>query len=645
MTVVDEIKSRLDIVEVINAYVPLKKAGRHYKGLCPFHSEKTPSFVVFPENQSWHCFGACGTGGDVFSFIMQKEKLDFGEALHLLAQRAGVALTAQGEEASPAEQHRGVLRQVVAAAAHFYHNLLRTHPQGQVARGYLDRRGFNEEIIARFQLGYAPNEWSVLRDTLLAQGYTVDILLDAGLLSHNEDRGTTYDRFRHRLMIPINDVQGRVIGFGARALDDSLPKYLNSPQTSLFDKGSILYGLDQARRAIRDADRVIIVEGYMDVLAAHQYGVANVVASMGTALTETQLRALKRYTSQFVLALDADTAGSHATIRGIQLARQALERDLVPVPTASGLVRQESRLGVDVRVMTLPAGLDPDDLIRRDVDQWHARVMAAAPLVDFLFDTVAQAQDLTTAKGKAAAVRELVPLIQEVADPVARAHYVQRLARLTRVDERTVQRELDRQAALASTPAPTSGPGVPGATGPRASGVVPPVTPGNGASQRPGMAEHILRTVLVQASLLDQADVALRELGCEPLHETDFARGEQRALLTLLRRQQAQGESWEWISLQEDVSPVLRSYLATLATASAIPAVPREEAGYDLVNTILRLRQTNIQARLQELRHLQDEAHGTDTEAGSSYRQIVQSSTQELGRLQAILRRRARYIH
>lgn len=639
MTVVDEIKSRLDIVEVITTYVPLKKAGRHYKGLCPFHAEKTPSFVVFPENQSWHCFGACGTGGDLFSFIMQKEKLDFGEALQLLAQRAGVALTPQGEEISPVEQHRDKLRQALAAATFYFHDLLRTSPPGQVARDYLARRGISEEIITRFHLGYAANEWNALRDTLLAQGYPVDLLLDAGLLSRHEERGTIYDRFRHRLMIPINDVQGRVIGFGARALDDSLPKYLNSPQTSLFDKSAVLYGLDQARRAIRDANQVIIVEGYMDVLAAQQHSVTNVVASMGTALTETQLRTLRRYTNQFVLALDADAAGSHATIRGIQLARQALERELVPVPTASGMVRQESRLGVDVRVMTLPAGLDPDDLIRRDVAQWQALVSAAKPLVDFLFDTVAHAQDLDTARGKATAVRELVPLIQEVADPVERTHYVQRLARLARIDERTVQREIDRQAALVSSPAPAAGGRSPAATETVTAVAI------SAANQRPGMAEYILRTVLAQAALLTQSDSTLRELGFEPLRETDFARGEQRALLGLLRSQQVMGESWEWTALHEDAPPFLKAYLSTLATIPSIPLMPGDEASYDLVNTILRLRQSNIQTRLQELRHLQDEARSAEPEVGSAYRQIVQSSTRELGRLQTVLRQRARYLH
>ena len=342
------------------------------------------------------------------------------------------------------------MRQVLQTAAAYFHNLLLTAPAAQIARDYVGRRGLNSDTLARFQLGYALDDWEALKRTLLAQGYTTDHLLAAGLLIHNEERGSIYDRFRHRLIIPIRDVQGRVIGFGARAFDDIPPKYLNSPQTVVFDKGHVLYGLDQARRAIRDAGHVVIVEGYMDVLAAHQYGASNVVASMGTALTETQLRQLRRYTNEFVLALDADDAGSQATIRGVALARQALEKETVPVPTASGAVRQEARLAVNVRVMTLPQGFDPDDLIRQDVAQWHALVKAAAPLVDFLFGVAVQENDLNTAKGKATVVRELVPLIQELANPIERAHYVQRLARLTQVDERTIQREIERQAAASA---------------------------------------------------------------------------------------------------------------------------------------------------------------------------------------------------
>ena len=640
MSVVDDIKGRLDIVDVISTYVPLKKAGRNFKGLCPFHTEKTPSFVVFPDNQSWHCFGSCGTGGDLFSFIMQKEKLDFGEALQVLAQRAGIEVTARGEEVSPEEQNREQVRQVLKSAAAYFHSLLLAAPAAQMARDYVERRGLNDDTISRFQLGYALNDWEALKRTFLAQGYTTDHLLAAGLLIHNEERGSTYDRFRQRLMIPICDVQGRVIGFGARAFDDTPPKYLNSPQTAVFDKGHVLYGLDQARRAIRDAGHVVIVEGYMDVLAAHQAGERYVVASMGTALTETQLRQLKRYTNEFILALDADDAGSHATIRGVHLARQALEKETVAVPTASGVVRQEARLAVNVRVMTLPQGFDPDDLIRRDVSQWHARVKAAAPLVDFLFGVVVQENDLNSAKGKATVVRELVPLIQELADPIERTHYVQRLARLTQVDERTIQREIERQAATSNLsvnaerqvrmgrPARNAQTAPPGAS-----------KPGE------GMAGYVLQQMLLQPRLLGETDRQLQELGFEPLHEADFGRSEQRTLLQVLTDLQARGEIWQLPTLADDVPPFLQTYLADLVRGlQARPSLALDQAVHDLVNAVLRLRQANLQLRLQELRHLQADDRGglAETNANENdYRGLVETHRQELGKLQVALSRRS----
>jgi len=596
--------------------------------------------VVFPDNQSWHCFGSCGTGGDLFSFIMQKEKLDFGEALQVLAQRGGIELTARGEEISPEEQAREQARQVLQTAAAYFHNLLLSSPAAQMARDYVRRRGLDGDTISRFQLGYALNDWEALKRAFLAQGYTTDHLLAAGLLIHNEERGSTYDRFRQRLMIPICDVQGRVIGFGARAFDDTPPKYLNSPQTVVFDKGRVLYGLDQARRAIRDTGHVVIVEGYMDVLAAHQAGERNVVASMGTALTETQLRQLKRYTNEFILALDADDAGSHATIRGVHLARQALEKESVAVPTASGMVRQEARLAVNVRVMTLPQGFDPDDLIRHDVHQWHALVNAAAPLVDFLFGVVVQENDLSTAKGKATVVRELVPLIQELADPIERTHYVQRLARLTQVDERTIQREIERQAAAskwavgADRQARVSRPaaGAPGA----------PVS-----APRPGegMAGYVLQQVLQQPRLLGEADRQLRSLGFEPLRDADFGRSEQRTLLQVLTDLQGRGESWQLPALAEDVPPFLQTYLADLVRGLPTrPSLALDQAAHDLVNAVLRLRQVNLQQRLQELRYLQATDGSGPDEPNSSendYRLLVETQRQELGKVQMALSRRS----
>lgn len=642
MSVVDDIKGRLDIVDVISAYVPLKKAGRNFKGLCPFHTEKTPSFVVFPDNQSWHCFGSCGTGGDLFSFVMKKEKLDFGEALQVLAQRAGVELTARGEEASPEEQNRERVRQVLQAAAAYFHSLLLNAPAGQIARDYVNRRGLNSDTLTRFQLGYALNDWDALKRTLLAQGYTTELLLAAGLLIHNEERGTVYDRFRHRLIIPIRDAQGRIIGFGARAFDDTPPKYLNSPQTVVFDKGHVLYGLDQARRAIRDAGHVVIVEGYMDVLAAHQAGASNVVASMGTALTETQLRQLRRYTNEFILALDADDAGSQATIRGVYLARQALEKEVVPVPTASGAVRQEARLAVNVRVMTLPQGFDPDDLIRQDVDQWRALVKAAAPLVDFLFGVAMQENDLNTAKGKATVVRELAPLIQELADPIERTHYVQRLARLTQVDERTIQREIERQAA-----ASTAGDHVerqarrnnPTRQAPPASPASSVLKPGD------GLVSYVLQQVMLQPHLLPETNRQLVELGFRPLEESDFGRSEQRTLLQVLNDLLSRGEMWQSQTLQEDVPPFLRAYLSDLAAGmQARPTMTLDQAAFDLINVVLRLRQSNLQQRLQELRHLQADERGTLAETSDgerTYRSLVDAHRRDLGKLQVVLSRRS----
>ena len=335
MSVVDEVKERLDIVEVISQYVPLKKAGRSYKGLCPFHNEKTPSFVVFPENQSWHCFGSCSTGGDVFSFVMKRENLDFGEALATLAARAGVELQPRTATASADEQKVERLRQIVADAAAYFNYLLNRAPEAVIARDTLERRGFTQQTWENWQLGYSLDSWDALKDRLVGKGYTLAEIEAAGMVIQRDDGSGYYDRFRGRLMIPIRDVQSRTIGFGARVLREEpgrpQPKYINSPQTPLFDKSNVLYGLDMAKKAIRDADLAVIVEGYMDVLMSHQVGVANVVAGMGTALTESQMRQLKRYSNNLTLALDPDAAGDHATIRGLEAARQAMEREWQPV--------------------------------------------------------------------------------------------------------------------------------------------------------------------------------------------------------------------------------------------------------------------------------------------------------------------------
>jgi len=365
MSVIDEVKSRLDIVEVISAYIPLQKAGRNYKALCPFHSEKTPSFVVFPESERWHCFGACGEGGDIFTFVMKREGWDFRTALEELARRAGVELRPRTPAQKQAEEEADRLRELLAAAARYYHHLLLHALEAEAVRDYVAKRGLSDETVEQFSLGYSLPGWDNARAYLTEQGYTVDEIIKVGMLVQKADTGSTYDRFRDRLMIPIRDVKGHVIGFGARTLDpEGVPKYLNSPQTAFFDKSHTLFGLDMARRAIRDEDRAVIVEGYMDVMQAHQAGFSNVVAQMGTALTEAQLRQLQRYTKRLVLALDPDAAGINATLRGVEVAQETLEQEWEPVFDPRGLVGYEGRLGAEIRVLRLPRGQDPDDLIR-----------------------------------------------------------------------------------------------------------------------------------------------------------------------------------------------------------------------------------------------------------------------------------------
>ncbi len=435
MSVIDEIKQRLDIVDVVSDYVTLQKAGRNFKALCPFHTEKTASFFVFPERQSWHCFGSCGTGGDIFSFMMKKEGINFSEALKILADRAGVTLvTRQKERAEDREAER--LYQMNEAAARYYHYLLLNAKPAEVARRYLNERGISKETIDSFELGFSPDSWDALRQHLISRDYKGDELVTAGLVVE-KDGEASYDMFRNRLMIPIRDEKGRVAGFGARALDDSTPKYLNSPQTAVFDKSGILYGIDRARVAIREQSLAVIVEGYMDVLTAHQYGVANVVASMGTSLTEKQIGIIKRLTKNLILALDADAAGDEATLRGLQVARQAFRVRTATMPDSLGGI---SKLRGSLKIIHLPRGKDPDEVIRENPQHWQIMVDGATSLMDYFFEAVTSKLDLGKDEGKADAAEQLLPLISEIADSVERELYLNKLAHLLGVDEKTLSR-------------------------------------------------------------------------------------------------------------------------------------------------------------------------------------------------------------
>ena len=354
----DEIRAGVDIVEIVGRFVNLRKSGQNYKGLCPFHGEKTPSFMVNPKKGIFHCFG-CGVGGDAFGFLMRQDRLSFPEAVRALAKQANVTLPEDRGPRAP-DSGREELFRVMDLAAGFYTERLWT-AGGERARAYLDERGIAPEVARRFGLGWAPEGWDVLLGALKAQGVAEDTLVAAGLVVPRENRPGVYDRFRGRLLFAIRDLQGRVVAFGGRGFGDEQPKYLNSPETPLYSKGSLLYAADLARDTIRERNRALIVEGYVDCLMAHQYGFTETVAALGTAFTATQLAVLRRYCDEVVTFFDADAAGRKAAER----AEELLE------PTGSGLNWGVNRAGtfeatgaLRVKVALLPAGHDPDTFLR-----------------------------------------------------------------------------------------------------------------------------------------------------------------------------------------------------------------------------------------------------------------------------------------
>ena len=430
MGVIDEVKQKTDIVEIVEQYTPpLKKSGKAMRGLCPFHSEKTPSFFVYPEQQSWHCFGACNAGGDVFSFVMKKENMEFGDALRHLASRAGVVIP---EYAGPAEkkEEKEALYAVLEAAALFYHNLLLNSPEAGKARSYLAGRDISGKSTADFGLGYSPTGWEGLREYLAGRGFDDADMLTAGLIMESES-GKRHDRFRSRPMFPIRDARGRVIGFGARALDDSQPKYMNSPQTPLYDKSSVLYGLDTALPSIRSSGTAVLVEGYLDVITAHQHGFANVVAASGTAVTERQILQFKKLKTRLVMALDADSAGTEAMLRSVSY---------------------EDMLGSEIRVAVLPEGKDPDDVIRADSGLWEELLKEAQPIVDYTFDLVAGQMDISSARGKEQFKARLLPIVSSMKEPETRNHYLEKLAKSIGTTKYEILRVSRRRQAEAYQP-------------------------------------------------------------------------------------------------------------------------------------------------------------------------------------------------
>ncbi len=630
MSVVDEIKTRLDIVDIISEHVTLRKSGRNYVGFCPFHHNvRTPSFVVFPDSQRWHCFGACSEGGDVFTFVMKREGLDFRTALEELARRAGVELRPRTPAQVQAEEEADRLRGALTAAAQYYNHLLRHAPEAEAVRAYVTRRGMNDETIARFLLGYSLPGWDRMRAYLTERGYTVEELVKAGLLVQREESGSTYDRFRDRLMIPICDVQGRVVGFGARTLDpEGVPKYLNSPQTSLFDKSRTLFGLDLARKAIRREDRVVIVEGYMDVMQAQQAGFANVVAQMGTALTESQLKQLQRYTKRFVLALDPDTAGVQATLRGVGVAREALEQEWEPIFDPRGLVGHEARLGAEIRILRLPQGQDPDDLIREDAQRWATLVKEAVPVVEFYLRILMDGLDLDDTKAKADVVDRLLPVLRAVANPVEREDYAQKIARALRVNARAVQSRLHsaerRTARLQHGAARTQD------------------QPPRGVVEA-DLEGHCLAALLRRPSIFPQVNEALRESQLEPLRGQDFQDVICRAIFEAWEALLTAGHDTSAGALHAQLPADLQVRLEELLSPDEAELAD-EQLARDVMLTLLRLRKRNLGRLGQELSFLTIEAQEAGDVRAEQYAAAWRSHAATLLRTQQALARRWSWV-
>ena len=549
-------------------HVPdLRKAGRNHKACCPFHNEKTPSFVVNPERQSWHCFGACSEGGDLFTFAQKIHNWDFKEALRELAAEAGIELRAQTPAQKTESDRRERLRGLVNTAATFFHERLRD-VDGAAALSYLrGARGLNDETMRDFQLGYAPDSWDWLLNSLRRLGYGDDDIVEAGLAVRNES-GRVYDRFRKRLMIPIRDERGRVVGFGGRALDsDDGAKYINSPQSALFDKSRLLFGLDRGRRAIRDSGAAVIVEGYMDVIQAHQAGYLNVVAQMGTAMTEGQVRLIApRHASKIVLALDADEAGQNAARRSLEVARGAL---------SSGFA---GRLSVDLRILQVPEGKDPDDFLRASPGAWEALVAGAQPVADYVIDTeTAALPERPSMHERESLARRILPILLASENSLYKQENVQKLSRRLRISERDLmawarknmpdQRPPAQPAMPPDEPPPEFWEGEadpfsaePGEFDAPSSPTAP--VPGDAARADRAIEPYCLSLLLKNPNLLSLVNRKLRELAGDdaellrgPLCELgvdDFTQSQYRMLMARLQESMA----------QDDREP--RAYLASM---------------------------------------------------------------------------------
>jgi len=605
MSTIEEIKARINIVDLVSESVQLRRSGKNYTGFCPFHpNTRTPAFAVFPESGTWRCFGQCNEGGDIFKFVMKKENWEFPEALRHLAEKAGVEL----KPPTPAEkiiaEEHDALRALLEEAVTYYRHQLFNTPAGKPALEYLHQRGLNPETIEKFGLGYAPDSWDAINDYFKSRNYSRQDLVDSGLVSERDDGGA-YDRFRNRIMFPIRDERGRMAGFGARILDpNDVPKFLNSPQTPVFDKGHLLYGLDLGRKAIRTQDQAVIVEGYLDVIVLHQAGFENTVSPMGTALTDHQLYLLKRFSHRIVLALDPDAAGFQATLRGLEIARQTLDRSPEAVFDARGLLGYEARLQADIRVTTLPEGMDPDEVVRRDPNEWVQILKNAKPVVLHVMDTLAAASDLSDPKIKDEIARQVLPLIRDISSPVERDTYLQRLARLLRVDERAL---LDEAASRRRQPVrKRSGYRQP------SSKAQPPLLEKRSVTSNYAQEAHALGVLLRRPDLIFQVDRKLQEYGLSRLTPADFQHADHQAIMRLIQESIDQDATEPLQFVMSKLSLPMMELADELLARTADLDPSHERVAEEIIRILLELRRKTVCQTIDYHRFLIEEAQSQE---------------------------------
>ncbi len=662
MSSIDEVKSRIDIVELAaEAGVKLRRSGRTYTGFCPFHSNtRTPAFVIWPETGTWRCFGECNDGGDVFKFVMKKENIDFREALQRLAERAGVQLEELQAQRPEQKEENQRLRNLLEDAVIFYRHQLLNTTDGKDALGYLlEKRKLSAQTIEVFGLGYAPHSWDATLKYFSEKNYTPQDLLDVGLLTErSSDSPTTnpqstdsrvYDKFRHRIMIPIRDADGKMAGFGGRILDpDDIPKFMNSPQTVLFDKGRLLYGLDRARKPIRAADQAVIVEGYLDVIALHQAGFENVVSPMGTALTEDQMRLLKRFTRRIVLALDPDAAGQKAVLRGLDAARASMDREQELRFDARGLLRHEARLQADLRVASMPDELDPDEIVQRDPAEWSRLIGQAKPIVEHVLDTLIADKNVNDPKVKAEIAAQMLPLIEDLPNPVERDSYRQMLARRLKVDERSLS-----GARSGGSPVRRRRPKADTAQEQK------PAREASMASPFRRAESACLALLLRRPDLLPHLDRRLQESNVGALTQADFEYTDHQMILRLVQQSLEQDEKDQAHYVETHLDDSLRETYASLMAQPAPKGAilswqvervetlsrSRDERLLDeLTRQVLQVRQQSLSESVNQLRFMLEEAQQSgDSRTTSTQEQLMLQYGRMLNRLDEARRKMSEY--